>query len=158
LAAIKAEQLKIAIGSDHAGFLYKDRLADELIKGGYNILDLGVHSEKPSDYPDIAEKMAQTITENKAEKGILICGSGIGVSIAANKFKGIRAGVSHDTYSAHQGVEHDDMNVLCIGSRVVGFELLREIVLAFLLAKFSHSERHERRINKIMAFEAEQMK
>jgi ribose 5-phosphate isomerase B len=123
---------------------------------GHEVLDLGVFDTQPVDYPDYAEKVARAIQEMKAERGILLCGSGVGASIAANKFKGVYAGVCHDTYSAHQGVEHDDMNVICLGARIIGPELVREIVCAFLKAEFSTEERHIRRVNKVRAFERQQ--
>jgi len=149
--------MKIAIASDHAGFAYKKILLNEL-KEQYDILDLGTDSEKPTDYPDHAEDIANSILNGEVERGVLICGSGVGVSVAANKFKGIRAGVCHDTYSAHQSVEHDDANVLCIGERVVGIELAREIIFTFLKAKFSKEPRHQKRLDKILAIENKNMK
>jgi ribose 5-phosphate isomerase B len=115
--------MKVVIASDHGGFRYKNLLLKDISGHGYELTDLGAFREEPSDYPDHAEAVAHAILRGKAEKGILICGSGVGVSVAANKFKGIRAGVCHDTYSAHQCVEHDDVNVLCIGQRVIGLEL-----------------------------------
>jgi ribose 5-phosphate isomerase B len=138
--------MKIVIASDHGGFQYKNLLLKDIREHGYDLTDLGAFNEEPSDYPDYAAKVANAILEKKAERAILICGSGVGVSVAANKFKGIRAGVCHDTYSAHQSVEHDDVNVLCIGERVIGIELAREVVLAFLAAKFTHAVRHQRRL------------
>ncbi len=150
--------MKIAFASDHAGFSYKAILIKELQSAGYDILDLGTHSEAPSDYPDHAADVALAIQEGRAERGILICGSGVGVSVAVNKFKGIRAGVCHDTYSAHQSVEHDDANVLCIGQRVVGIELVREIIRAFLAARFTHEERHQKRLAKVLEIENNNMK
>lgn len=150
--------MKIAFASDHAGFSYKAILIKELQNAGYDILDLGTHSEAPSDYPDHAADVALAIQEGRAERGILICGSGVGVSVAVNKFKGIRAGVCHDTYSAHQSVEHDDANVLCIGQRVVGIELVREIIRAFLAARFTHEERHQKRLAKVLEIENNNMK
>lgn len=150
--------MKIAFASDHAGFVYKTILIKELQAIGFHILDLGTHSEAPSDYPDHAADVALAIQEGRAERGILICGSGVGVSVAVNKFKGIRAGVCHDTYSAHQSVEHDDVNVLCIGQRVVGIELVRDIIRAFLAARFTHEERHQKRLAKIIAIENNNMK
>ncbi len=150
--------MKIAIGSDHAGFLLKGIIVKFLTDKGYQVLDLGAYSSEPSDYPDFAKTVSEAILNGKAERGILICGSGVGASVAANKFPGIRAAVCHDTYSAHQGVEHDDMNVLCIGERVIGPELAKEITLAFLSAKFSGAERHVRRLNKVIAIEKDYMK
>jgi RpiB/LacA/LacB family sugar-phosphate isomerase len=119
------------------------------------VKDLGTHGPEPVDYPDVAERLARAILAGTAERGVLICGSGVGASVAANKLPGIRAGMCHDTYSAHQGVEHDDMNIVVLGARVVGVELARELVEAFLRARFSHEERHERRLGKIRALEDE---
>lgn len=150
--------MKIAFASDHAGFHYKVILVKELSAAGFDILDLGTNVETPSDYPDHAADIAKAIQQGQAERGILICGSGVGVSVAVNKFKGIRGGVCHDTYSAHQSVEHDDANVLCIGERVVGIALAREIIKAFLDAKFTQEERHVKRLNKILNIEQENMK
>ena len=150
--------MKVAISSDHAGFVYKNILIKDIIAQGYDVTDLGTFSEAPTDYPDHAADVAHALLNGNAERGILICGSGVGVSVAANKFKGIRAGVCHDTYSAHQSVEHDDANVLCIGERIVGIELAREIVFSFLKAVFSHEPRHERRLTKIKAIEDNNMK
>ena len=150
--------MKIAIASDHAGFEYKKILSAKLVAEGYSIADLGTHNTEPSDYPDHAAAMAKSILSGDSQRGILICGSGVGVSVAANKFKGIRAGVCHDTYSAHQCVEHDDANVICIGQRVVGTELMLELVNAFLKANFSGEERHLRRIEKIKLLEEQNMK
>lgn len=150
--------MKIAFASDHAGFQYKTILVKELQNAGYDMLDLGTHSEAPSDYPDHAASIALAIQNGQAERGILVCGSGVGVSVAANKFKGIRAGVCHDTYSAHQAVEHDDVNVLCIGERVVGIALAREIIKSFLNAHFTQEDRHQRRLEKILKIEKDNMK
>lgn len=149
--------MKVAIASDHAGFVYKSLLVTELQEAGYDMLDLGTNNETPTDYPDHAVDVAITILQKKAERGILICGSGVGVSIAANKFKGIRAGVCHDSYSAHQSVEHDNANVLCIGQRIVGFELARELIYIFLKAKFTNESRHRKRLEKIIAIENKNM-
>ncbi len=145
--------MKIVIGSDHAGFKYKTIIAKLLIENGYEVVDKGTFTEEPSDYPDHAADVALALLNQEGERGILICGSSVGVSIAANKFKGIRAGVCHDTYSAHQSVEHDDVNVLCLGERVVGIELAKDIVFAFLKAKFSNEERHVKRLEKIRQIE-----
>src|SRR5689334_19037693 len=145
--------MKCAVASDHGGFEYKSLLVDDLKQKGYEVIDLGAFNAEPSDYPDYAEAIANVLSMGEAEKGILICGSGVGVSVAANKFKGIRAGVCHDTYSAHQSVEHDNVNVLCIGQRVIGIELAKEIVLVFLAAKFSNEARHARRLQKINVIE-----
>jgi len=151
--------MKIVIASDHAGFDYKTILFKEIQEHGFDVTDMGTRNpELPDDYPDYAVIIANSIINKQADRGILICGSGVGVSVAANKFKGIRAGVCHDTYSAHQCVEHDNANVLCIGERVIGIELAREIVFAFLHARFSNEERHVRRLEKVNAIEDKNMK
>jgi ribose 5-phosphate isomerase B len=150
--------MKIAFASDHAGFEYKQILIPELRTQGYDVLDLGTNSTEPTDYPDQAEDVALAILRGEAERGILICGSGVGVSVAANKFKGIRAGVCHDNYSAHQSVEHDNANVICLGERIVGIEVARELVNTFLKAEFSNAPRHKRRVEKILAIENKNMK
>jgi len=148
--------MKIAIGSDHAGFILKTKIISFLKNNGFDIIDVGTNNSDTSvDYPDFAKEVSLKIVKGEAEKGIIICGSGVGASIAANKIKGIRAAICHDTYSAHQGVEHDDMNVLCLGERIIGEELAKEIVLSFLKAKFSNEERHIRRLNKIKKLEEE---
>lgn len=146
--------MKIVIGSDHAGFHLKAAVGDLLRSMGHEVLDVGAFNENPSDYPDYAEAVDRAILDKKAERGVLICGSGVGASVAANKLPGIRAAMCHDTYSAHQGVEHDDMNVLVFGSRVIGVKLAEELVRAFLAAKFSNEERHVRRLGKVKALEA----
>jgi len=146
--------MRIAIGADHAGFDMKNGLLRFLQAAGHEVLDLGTHSTTPVDYPDSAEAVANAIGDGRVERGLLVCGSGAGVSIAANKALGIRAAVCHDTYTAHQAVEHDDMNVLCLGARIVGASLAQEIVTAFLAATFSGEERHRRRLNKILSAEA----
>lgn len=145
--------MKIAIGSDHAGFLLKEDIKKNLLDGGCEVLDVGTYDEKPVDYPDFAKKVADAVILLQAQRGIILCGSGVGASIAANKIKGIRASVCHDTYSAHQGVEHDDMNVLVLGARVIGVSLAWEIVKAFKAARFSNEERHIRRLEKVLALE-----
>ncbi len=145
--------MNLAIGSDHAGFDLKQRLADDLRKAGHSVTDVGADSDAPSDYPDFAEKIAKVVLSGQAERGILICGSGVGASVAANKIPGIRAGLCHDHYSAHQGVEHDNTNVLVIGARIIGIETARDVVNAFLSAKFSTEERHRRRVGKIADIE-----
>ena len=150
--------MKIIIASDHAGFAYKQILFKEIKEQGYNITDAGAFDETPSDYPDHATNVALAIQKREADRGILICGSGVGVSVAVNKFKGIRGGVCHDTYSAHQCVEHDDANVICIGERIVGIELAREIIFAFLKAVFSNEPRHVKRVAKIAAIENKNMR
>jgi ribose 5-phosphate isomerase B len=146
--------MRIAIGSDHAGYELKERIRTHLGELGYQVFDQGTHSTAPVDYPDFAEAVALSVREGKADRGILVCGSGVGASVAANKIPGVRAGLCHDTYSAHQGVEHDDMNVLVLGGRVIGEALALELSSAFLKAKFSGEERHQRRLDKIHAIEA----
>ncbi|GAC1665530.1 MAG: ribose 5-phosphate isomerase B [Candidatus Acidiferrum sp.] len=145
--------MKIVIGSDHAGFELKVAMGDVLRALGQNVLDVGAFNENPSDYPDFAEAVGRAVLSGKAERGILICGSGVGASVAANKLPGIRAAVCHDTYSAHQGVEHDEMNVIVLGSRIIGVKLAEDLVKAFLGAKFTNEARHVRRLNKIKALE-----
>jgi ribose 5-phosphate isomerase B len=145
--------VKVAISSDHAGFFLKTILCKWLEAKGHVVIDVGTDSDKPVDYPDFAKKVADEIIKKTCEKGIIICGSGVGASIAANKVKGIRAAVCHDTYSARQGVEHDDMNVLVLGARIIGECLAEEIVGAFLKATFSKQERHQRRLEKIISLE-----
>ncbi len=146
--------MRIVIGGDHAGFSLKEDLAATLRKEGHEVLDVGTHSADPVDYPDYAEAVGDAIRTGKAARGILICGSGVGACVAANKIAGIRAGLCHDTYSAHQGVEHDDMNVLVLGARVVGRALAEELVRAYLPARFTGEERHRRRLEKVNALEA----
>jgi ribose 5-phosphate isomerase B len=146
--------MKIVIGSDHAGFEMKNAMGDLLRSLGHSVLDVGAFNENPSDYPDFAEAVGKAVLEGKGERGLLVCGSGVGVSVAANKIPGIRAGLCHDTYSAHQGVEHDDMNVLVLGSRIVGEKLAEDLVKSFLGAQFTSEERHLRRLNKVKAIEA----
>lgn len=146
--------MKIAIAGDHAGFPLKQCLADYLKTLGHKVEDLGADSpEVPVDYPDFAAKVALAVTRGKAARGIIVCGSGVGACVAANKFNGVRASVCHDTYSARQGVEHDDMNILCLGARVIGTALAQEITRAFLGAAFSNEARHVRRLDKIRSFE-----
>lgn len=146
--------LRVALGADHGGFPLKVELLPWLEGQGYEVVDLGAHVLDPADdYPDFAEAIARVVASGQAQRGILVCGSGVGASIAANKVPGIRAGVCHDTYSAHQGVEHDDMNVLCLGARIIGIELARELVTAFLKARFTSEERHRRRLGKILDME-----
>ena len=150
--------MKIAVGADHGGFLLKVAIVRFLKERGFEVLDLGTYSTEPSDYPDFARSVSEAVLEGKAERGILICGSGVGASVAANKFPGIRAAVCHDTFSARQGVEDDDMNIICLGGRVIGHELAKEVVNTFLLSGFSGAERHLRRLNKVKEFEREFMK
>lgn len=145
--------MRIALGCDHGGFPLKARVLAVAADCAAAIVNCGTDSNCSVDYPDYAEKVAAEILAGRADRGILICGSGVGISVAANKIVGIRAGVCHDTYSAHQGVEHDDMNVLCIGARIIGEELAVEIVRAFLNASFTNEERHVRRLNKVLAIE-----
>jgi ribose 5-phosphate isomerase B len=146
--------MRIAIGADHAGFELKQMLVAHLRELGHDVEDLGTQSADPVDYPDYAEAVADALLQGRAERGILICGSGVGASVAANKVPGIRAGLCHDTYSARQGVEHDDLNVLVLGARVIGPELAKELVRAFLNARFSGEERHRRRLEKLRQLEA----
>ena len=148
-------KLRIALAADHGGFPLKADLSPWLQDQGYDLLDMGASTFDPSDdYPDFTEAVARAVASGQAQRGILICGSGVGASIAANKVPGVMAGLCHDTYSAHQGVEHDDMNVLCLGARVIGIELAKELVTAFLNARFSNEERHRRRLEKVMAIES----
>jgi ribose 5-phosphate isomerase B len=147
--------MKIALAGDHAGFPLKQFLKHQLSESGFEILDLGAYNEKPSDYPDFAEKIGDAVVSGIAERGILVCGSGIGACVAANKIKGVRAGLAHDTYSAHQGVEHDDMNVLCLGARVIGVAPALEIANTFLAARFTNEERHVRRLKKVLEIESQ---
>lgn len=146
--------MRIAVAADHAGFDLKQELAEHVRRLGHEVVDLGTDTASvPSDYPDFAAKLGRAVAAGEAERGVLICGSGVGASIAANKIHGVRAGLAHDTYSAHQGVEHDDMNVVVVGSRVIGVELARDVVATFLKAQFSGEERHVRRLNKVKALE-----
>ena len=148
--------MRIVIGADHGGYSLKPELM-ELLEGlGHEVEDVGARSLDPSDdYPDFAKAVAERVAAGQADRGIMVCGSGVGASVAANKVRGVRASVCHDTYSAHQGVEHDDMNVLCLGARIVGGELANELVTAFLGARFSGQERHRRRLNKLLDMEAD---
>jgi ribose 5-phosphate isomerase B len=150
--------MKVVIGSDHAGFQLKNAMGDFIRMVGHTVLDVGAFNENPSDYADYAEVVGRAILDGKAERGVLICGSGIGASVAANKLIGIRAGICHDTYSGHQGVEHDDMNVVVMGSRVIGEKLAEDVVRAFLQAKFTNEERHVRRLAKVQALEVRMLK
>ncbi len=146
--------MKIAIGGDHAGLTLKNHLAEFLRAAGHEVLDLGAATYDPADdYPDFAAAVGRAVAGKRAERGLVVCGSGVGASVAANKIRGVRAGLCHDTYSAHQGVEHDDINVLCIGARVIGEALAEEIARAFLGARFSGEERHARRLRKTLALE-----
>jgi RpiB/LacA/LacB family sugar-phosphate isomerase len=145
--------MRVAVASDHAGFPLKQDVLDTVRDLGHEPVDLGTHSTAPVDYPDVARAVGEAIQQGRAERGVLLCGSGVGASIAATKMRGIRSGVCHDTYSAHQSVEHDDMNVLALGARVIGPRLALELVSAFLKASFSGEERHVRRLAKIAALE-----
>jgi ribose 5-phosphate isomerase B len=149
--------MKVAIGCDHGGFPMKEVVLNAVRSAGHEPLDFGTDSSAPVDYPDFVEKVGVAIQLGNAQRGILICGSGVGACIAGNKMKGIYASVCHDTYSAHQGVEHDDMNVLCLGARIIGEELAREVVLAFLSARFIGNDpgedRHARRVGKVRKLE-----
>ncbi|MDA1036360.1 MAG: ribose 5-phosphate isomerase B [Chloroflexi bacterium] len=145
----------MALGTDHAGFELKQEIAEFLKQRGFDVTDVGAHTyDAVDDYPDFAKLVADAVADETVERGILVCGIGVGASIVANKVRGVRAAMCHDTYSAHQGVEHDDMNVLCVGARIVGIELVRELILAFLSAKFSGEERHVRRLRKMQAIES----
>ncbi len=150
--------MKIAIGADHGGYRLKTIIADFLKQTGHEVNDLGTFSDEPADYPDYSRAVSRAVLDRKAERGILICGSGVGACVAANKFPGIRASVCHDSFSARQGVEDDDMNVLCLGARVIGPELAKDLVRTFLEAAFSGAERHVRRLGKVEAIEKECMK
>ena len=146
--------MRIAIGCDHAGFPLKAPAIDELRRLGHEVIDLGTDSEDAVDYPDFAQKVGETVMRGQADRGLLLCGSGVGASVAANKIPGVRAAVCHDTFSARQGVEDDDMNVLCLGARVIGPQLALDVIRAWQGAAFSNAERHVRRLNKVKAIEA----
>ena len=145
--------MRIAVGSDHAGFPLKQSLGAWLAEKGHAVYDLGTHSAEPVDYPDFSAAVARAVLDGRADRGVIVCGSGAGACIAANKLSGIRAGVAHDMYTAHQMVEHDDANVLCLGSRVVAESISKDLVKTFIEAKFSREERHVRRLEKIKALE-----
>ena len=145
--------MRVALAADHAGYLLKNELKSKLSELGHEVTDLGTNSAASADYPDSAEAVAAAILGGRAERGIIVCGSGAGVSIAANKFPGIRAAVCQDTYTAHQAVEHDDMNVLCLGARVIGGALAIDLATAFLAARYSGEERFQRRLDKVLAIE-----
>jgi ribose 5-phosphate isomerase B len=145
--------MKVAIAGDHAGFRLKQYILQRLNAAGMEVRDLGCFDETPSDYPDFARILGEALNAGQADRGLLVCGSGVGASVAANKIKGIRAGLCHDTYSARQGVEHDDINVLCLGSRVIGTHLAMELVHVFLGASFSYEDRHVRRLQKVIDIE-----
>lgn len=145
--------MKIALGADHAGYPLKEVLSRRLAEGGHEVADLGTHSTDAVDYPDFAAKVAESVVAGFAERGIIVCGSGVGATVAANKIRGARAGLCHDTFSAHQGVEDDDVNILCLGARVIGENLAFEIVDTWLAARFSDAPRHVRRRDKVIALE-----
>jgi len=145
--------MRIAMGADHAGYELKQNVLAYLTEQGHQVLDLGTYDTAPVDYPDYSEAVGVAIRDGRADRGIVICGSGVGASVAANKLPGIRAGLCHDTYSAHQGVEHDEMNILVMGARVIGPELARELVRAYVGADFTGEERHRRRLAKVSALE-----
>jgi ribose 5-phosphate isomerase B len=145
--------MRVAVGTDHAGFPLKAEVIDAVRALGHDVIDKGTDSTAAVDYPDFAQAVGETVASGEADRGIIICGSGVGASIAACKIPGVRAAVCHDTYSAHQGVEHDDMNVLTLGARIIGGELARELVRAFLGATFSGDPRHQRRLDKVLAIE-----
>jgi ribose 5-phosphate isomerase B len=146
--------MRVAIGTDHAGFPLKAEIVAELERLGHQVVDKGTFDTAPVDYPDYAEAVARSVVSGEAERGVILCGSGVGASVAANKVPGVRAAVCHDTYSGHQGVEHDDMNVLALGARVVGPEVALEVLRAFVGARFSGEDRHLRRLNKVLRIEA----
>ena len=146
--------MKLAVGGDHAGFPLKGPVIELLKSWGHVVEDFGTHSEEPVDFPDVAHRVCEAVRDGRAERAILVCGTGVGAAIAGNKHPGIRAAVCHDTYSAHQGVEHDDMNVLTLGARVIGPEPAYECTLAFLGARFSGEPRHRRRLDQVLAMEA----
>ncbi|MCX5783627.1 MAG: ribose 5-phosphate isomerase B [Elusimicrobia bacterium] len=147
--------MNVAIACDHAGFILKETVIKQIKENGHTPVDLGANSTTAVDYPDFAKALAQCVLSGKAQRGIMVCGSGVGACMTANKFKGIRAGLCHDTYSAAQAVEHDDMNVLCLGARVIGASVAISVANAFLKAKFTSEERHLRRLGKINQIEAE---
>jgi RpiB/LacA/LacB family sugar-phosphate isomerase len=153
--------MRVAFAADHAGAAFKDELLRRLaglVAGEHELIDLGGDGSDPQDdYPDFSHRLGLSLQEGRADRGILVCGSGVGASIAANKMRGIRAGLCHDTYSSHQGVEHDDMNVLTLGARVIGIEPATECALAFLAAEFSGEPRHRQRLDKVLAIEAASM-
>ena len=145
--------MKIACGFDHAGFPFREKVFEVVQEAGHEVVDLGTDSTDPVDYPDVAEAVGAAVVAGQAERGVIVCGSGAGVAIAACKIHGIRSSVVHDSYTAHQAVEHDDMNVICMGARVIGPELAADVLRAFLKAQFTHEERHERRLTKVIEIE-----
>jgi ribose 5-phosphate isomerase B len=150
--------MRVAVGCDHAGFALKKEMITLLSELGHQVEDLGAFDAQPSDYPDFAKKVALAVLGGRCERGIVVCGSGVGASVAANKVPGVRSALCHDTFSARQGVEDDDMNVLCLGARVIGPALAGEVLKAFLAAKFSGAERHVRRLNKVKAIEQDALR
>ncbi len=148
---------RVAVGSDHAGYHYKQQLADHLRETGHEVVDLGTDGPQSVDYPDYARAVAEAVARGEAERGLLVCGSAVGVCMVANKVRGIRAGVCHETYSARQAVEHDDMNVLCLGERVIGIEVARQVTDTFMAARFLDEGRHRRRLDKLLAVEDDYM-
>jgi RpiB/LacA/LacB family sugar-phosphate isomerase len=147
--------MRIVVGADHRGYEMKDEIAAALKRAGHEVLDVGTHNAGSVDYPDYARAIGEALTDGRAERGVLVCGSGVGASIAANKIHGVRAAICHDTYSARQGVEHDDMNVLCLGARVIDSGLALELVQAFTGARLSGEERYRRRLEKVAEMERE---
>ena len=145
--------MRIVVGSDHGGYSLKQDVADELRRDGHEVLDVGTSTVEPVDYPDYAEAVGKAVLDGRAERGVLICGSGVGACVAANKLPGIRAAICHDSYSAHQGVEHDNMNILVLGGRIVGPELAHDLVRAYVAAQFTAEDRHVRRLAKVTALE-----
>jgi len=145
--------MRIVVGADHRGYEMKDQIAANLKQAGHEVLDVGTHNADSVDYPDYARAIGQALTDGRAERGVLVCGSGVGASIAANKIRGVRAAICHDTYSARQGVEHDDMNVLCLGSGVIDSNLALELVQAYLDARLSGEDRYRRRLEKVAEME-----
>jgi len=146
--------MRIVVGADHRGFQMKNAIAGFLRANGHDVTDVGTNSAEPVDYPDIAVALVGEIRSGNAERGVFVCGSGVGACIAANKLSGIRAAITHDTYSAHQGVEHDDMNVICLGSHVIGIDVALEVTKAFVGACFDQKEHHALRLDKVRAIEA----
>ena len=146
--------MRISVAADHNGYELKNEISEILKREGHDVIDIGPHSLDPlDDYPDFAKPLAKSVSSGETDRGIMVCGSGVGASVAANKVKGVRAAVCHDIYSAHQGVEHDNMNILCLGSRIVGTEVVRELVSAFISAEYTNEERHARRLNKVIEME-----
>lgn len=152
----ETRKLRVALGADHGGYELKNELVSRL-RAACDLIDLGARTYDPEDdYPDFALAVAGEVASGRADRGVIVCGSGVGASVVANKVPGVRAGLCHDTYSAHQGVEHDNMNVLCLGARVIGLELAVELAAAFIAARFSNEERHQRRLRKMLDIEQEQ--